>query len=203
MSAGPPAAAADSTPQRRLRIAALAVASAIVGGLLLASAGDLWESFLQLRVRGDAMTRERGNVAATREEVERRFKQGVAMLHMRQYTHAMTAFHRVLELAPQMPEVHVNMGFALLGQGQHKAAADFFNSALALKVDQANAYYGLALALEGQGDVEAALGAMRTFAHLARPDDPYREKAQALMQQLDEAVQQRRATGDKGQGAKQ
>lgn len=202
MSAVPPAAAAHRRPQQRLRIAALAGAGLLAGGLLLASAGDLWEDFLQLRVRGEAMTRERGHVAATREEVERRFKQGVAMLHMRQYDHALTAFHRVLELAPQMPEVHVNMGFALLGQGQHKAAADFFSSALALKVDQANAYYGLALALEGQGDLEAALGAMRTFAHLARPDDPYREKAQVLIRQLDEALPQSRARAGTAPGGR-
>jgi hypothetical protein len=37
-------------------------------------------------------------------------------------SHAITALHRVLELAPQLPEAHVNMGFALLGLQQAEPA---------------------------------------------------------------------------------
>lgn len=180
----------------------LATVVVLVGALLLSYSGDLWTGFLQLRVRGDAMTRERGSYELKRGEIDRRFKQGVAMLHMRQYEHAVTAFHRVLELAPQMPEVHVNMGFALLGQGKYKAAADFFKSALAIRSEQANAYYGLGLALEGLGELEGALGALRTYAHLVSPDDPYRQRARDLMLELEAMVSQRREDLEQRNGAK-
>ena len=126
----------------------------------------------------DPKTHERQARAA---EVNARFEQSAAMLHAKQYDYAIAALHRVLELAPRMPEAHVNMGYALLGLKRYQAAGDFFNSAIELRPAQANAYYGLALALEGQGELEGALGAMRSFAHLARADDPYRQKALAAL----------------------
>ena len=114
-------------------------------------------------------------------EVAERFSQGVVMLHAKQYEHALTAFHRVLALEPAMPEAHVNAGFALLGLGEPAAARDFFRSALELRARQLNAYYGLAVAYERLGDLPAARGAMRTYAHLAPKDDPFRRKAEAAL----------------------
>ena len=114
-------------------------------------------------------------------EVDRRFRQGVVMLHAKQYDHAITAFHQVLKLAPSMPEAHVNMGFALAGRGEPAAARDFFRSAIALRPRQANAYYGLALALDALGDRPGARGAMRTYVHLTPPGDPYRRKGEAAL----------------------
>jgi len=112
----------------------------------------------------------------------------VAMLHARRYDYAITALHRVLELAPRMPEAYVNMGFALLGKGEHRAARDFFQAAIDLRPYQHNAYWGLAVALEGLGDLEGAMGAMRTFIHLA-PSDPRTEafvrKARAALWEWD------------------
>lgn len=103
------------------------------------------------------------------------------MLHAKQYEHAMTAFHRVLERDPAMPEAHVNMGFALIGLERYGAARDFFESAITLRKEQINAYYGLAVALEGLRDRPGAIGAMRTFVHLSKPDEPYVRKAQAAL----------------------
>lgn len=108
---------------------------------------------------------------AREHELRVRFDQGVTMLHAKQYEHAITALHRVLELAPQMPEAHVNMGFALLGVKRAAAARDFFESAAQLNPMQANAYYGTAMAMEELGDLHAAVGAMRTYLHLARNED--------------------------------
>ncbi len=125
--------------------------------------------------------------------VDRHFRQGVAMLHAKQYEHAVTAFHQVLRYAPQLPEAHVNMGFALLGMGKHAAARDFFNSATELRPNQANAYYGMGLAHETLGDLDAALGAMRTYVHLAPAGDPYRRKADAAIWEMSEARDKRRA----------
>jgi tetratricopeptide (TPR) repeat protein len=105
-------------------------------------------------------------------EIRRRFEQAVVMLHARQYEHASTALHRVLILAPTMPEAHVNMGFALLGLQRPREALAFFEGASALKPDQANAYYGMALAHEAGGDLALATGAMRSYLHLARAESP-------------------------------
>lgn len=116
-----------------------------------------------------------------REEVRQRFVQGVMMLHAKQYEHAVTAFHRVLELSPDLPEAHVNMGFALMGLERYAAARDFFQGALALRKDQLNAYYGLAEALEALDDLPGAIGAMRTYVHLAPRDEPFRRKAEAAL----------------------
>jgi tetratricopeptide (TPR) repeat protein len=114
-------------------------------------------------------------------ELGQRFEQAVVMLHAKQYDHAITALHRVLELAPRMPEAHVNMGYALLGQARPDAARSFFDAAIELNPRQANAYYGLALAYEAQQDYESALGAMRTYLHFARSDDPYAAKARSAL----------------------
>ena len=134
-------------------------------------------------------------------EVDARFKQAVVMLHAKQYEHAMTALHRLLELAPEMPEVHVNMGFALLDMKQFPAARDFFLSAIALNVRQVNAYYGLAEAHEGLGELPEAMGAMRTFLHLAPPDDSYRDKARAALWEWE--TQPRHAADRSQAGAQQ
>lgn len=123
----------------------------------------------------------RHQTEAQAQEIERRFGQAVVMLHAKKYDHAITALHRVLELAPAMPEAHVNMGYALLGLERFKAAGDFFAGALALRPSQANAYFGLALALDAQHDRAGALGAMRTYVHLAPPDDPYVRRARAAL----------------------
>lgn len=117
----------------------------------------------------------------TDAELRQRFEQSVVMLHAKQYEHAITALHRVLQLAPRMPEAHVNMGYALLGLKQADAARSFFTSAIELRPQQANAYYGLALVEEMRHDYELALGAMRSYLHLSPADDQYRARARAAL----------------------
>lgn len=121
-------------------------------------------------------------------ELERRFQQGVVMLHAKQYEHAVTSFHWVLKQAPRMPEAHVNLGYALLGLKRFKPAEDFFRAAIELRPYQANAYYGLAEALEGRGELRAALGAMRTFIHLSGKNDPYLPRARAALWEWEERL---------------
>ncbi|HEY0825273.1 MAG TPA: tetratricopeptide repeat protein [Ramlibacter sp.] len=115
------------------------------------------------------------------QELKKRFEQAVVMLHAKQYDHAITALHRVLEIAPRMPEAHVNMGYALIGLEQHQAARGFFEAAVELNPRQANAYYGLALASEGLKDYEMALGAMRTYLHFAPAQDPHTARARSAL----------------------
>lgn len=116
-----------------------------------------------------------------RKEVDERFQQAVAMLHAKQYDYAVKALHRVIELAPRMPEAYVNMGYALIGLQNYKAAHDFFNVAIELRPYQANAYWGLAVTLEQMGDLQGALGAMRTYIHLSPPNDPHVRQARSAL----------------------
>jgi tetratricopeptide (TPR) repeat protein len=115
------------------------------------------------------------------EAMARRFRQGVLMLHAREYEHAAVAFQQVLDLQPRLPEAQVNMGFALLGLGRVDLARDFFRVALDLRPTQRNAYYGLAESLEALGDRPGAIGAMRTFVHLSPADAPFVRKARSAL----------------------
>lgn len=156
---------------RDLRIVGLVVTVALVagGGYLL----DRW-------INDSGKPDLKAHVDEKRkEEIDLRFKQGVIMLHAKQYDHAVTAFHRVLQLAPKMPEAHANMGFAMLGQKHYKEALDFFDGATELNRNQLNAYYGMAEAYEGLGDYRGALESMEAWLHRAKPDDPFRRRAEA------------------------
>ena len=150
-------------------------------------------------VTADQLTDEK-NLAKIKalKEVDIRFKQAIAMLHAKRYEHAVTALQRVLKLAPEMPEAHVNMGFALIGMEEYKAAGNYFNRAIELKEMQVNAYYGLAVALEGMGDLIGAMGAMESYLHLGNEDEKYRTKAQAALWEWRETLKQRKALADSG-----
>ena len=117
-------------------------------------------------------------------EVDRRFKEAVVMLHAKRYENAIKSLHRVLEINPNMPEAYANMGFALLGLEDYRVARDFFEGAIELRTTQTNAYFGLGEALIGLNDLEGALGAMRTYVHLVKPDDPFAAKATARIDEL-------------------
>lgn len=157
--------------RRDLRIVGL-----VVTVLLVAGGGYLLDRWINDSGRPDLMA----HVDEKRkEEIDLRFKQGVIMLHAKQHEHAMTAFYRVLQLAPKMPEAHVNMGFAMLGQKRYKEALAYFDSATELNRNQLNAYYGMAEAYEGLGDYRGALESMEAWLHRAKPDDPFRRKAEA------------------------
>jgi tetratricopeptide (TPR) repeat protein len=137
----------------------------------------------------DAEADPRGHAQQYRQRlIDERFQQAVAMLHANQYDFAITALHRVIELAPKMPEAYVNMGYALIGKQDYKAAADFFNVAIELKPYQANAYWGLAVSLEQLGELDAALGAMRTYIHLSPPNDPFLRKARSALWEWESAL---------------
>lgn len=175
-------AAQPGVRRRDVRFAAIAASVALIaaGGALIAF--DVWRPDGGEPYAIDARLDPAGHVRVRKEaEFEARFQQAVVMLHARQYDHAATALHRLLELAPEVPEVHVNMGYAMLGLQRYDAARDFFAGATELRPRQTNAYYGLAVALEALGDIPGALGAMRTYVHLGAPDDPYVRKANSAI----------------------
>ena len=128
-------------------------------------------------------------------ELRQRFDTAVLLLHARQFEPAAAALQRVLELAPRLPEAHVNMGFALLGLQRAAEAQRYFESAATLQADQANAYYGLALTHEAQGDLELALGAMRSYLHLAHAqDEAHLRRARAALWEWETKLAERRAS---------
>lgn len=152
------------------------VVIAIAGGLVLIVA---IEPPQRAKLALDSGSRQHA-IDRRQQEIAERFQQGVTMMQLRRYDDAVTAFHRVLELDPTIPEVHVNIGFAMYETGQHAAAQRFFEAATRLNKDQLNAYYGIALTARAQGANEVAAGAIRTWLHLAPPDDPFRPRAEAL-----------------------
>lgn len=171
-------------------LAALTTAVAIAAGGL---AIYLWPDPAPLPVAeqpADPKTDPGAHSRQAREaEIRARFEQAVVMLHAKRYDYAIKSLHRVLELAPKMPEAHVNMGYALLGMEDHKAAADFFSTAIELNPQQVNAYYGLAVAFEGLGDLQLAISAMRSYLHLNKnADDPYLAKARSALWEWENQV---------------
>ena len=116
------------TPATRWVASGLILALALLAGLVKGCSEDAPVSRLEHQQR------------MQQAELKQRFDQAVVMLHAKQYEHAVTALHRVLELAPRLPEAHANMGFALLGLQQPAVARGFFDAALALNPRQANAF---------------------------------------------------------------
>jgi len=114
-------------------------------------------------------------------ELHERFQQAAVMLHAGRHEYALAALQRVIELAPGLPEARVNAGYALLGLAEPRRAKQQFDLAIDLRPGQVNAYYGLALTLEALGERHAALGAMRTYVHLAEAQDPYVPKARSAI----------------------
>jgi len=163
------------------------IAVLVMGGMFITLARDLGP--VTQAARATAPVPVLPDDANAIHEVQIRFDQGVALLHAKRYEYAATAFQRVIELAPRLPEAHVNLGFAMLGVQQYEDAGNEFNLATQLHPEQANAYWGLALAMEGLKDYEGALGAMRAYIHLSRtPNDPYVPKARAALWEWEEQL---------------
>jgi tetratricopeptide (TPR) repeat protein len=129
------------------------------------------------------------------------FELAVERMQQRDYQAALQIWHRVLLESPENPQVKVNMGFTLIELGNYAAAGDFLRSAIEQNPYQANAYYGLALISEQAGDLETALGAMRSYIHLAGPDQDERfvRRARAALwewgERLGEAREAARESG--------
>ncbi|NCF37438.1 MAG: hypothetical protein GWP56_13825 [Gammaproteobacteria bacterium] len=100
-------------------------------------------------------------------ELDRIFSAAVWHMQQGQNQQALDLWHRALLINPDIPDVKVNMGFTLFELGEYITARDFFIDAMEQNAYQANAYYGLAITSEKMGDIEGALGAMRSFLHLA------------------------------------
>ena len=108
-----------------------------------------------------------------------------AVRHMQLAEHeqALSIWHQLLLTNPEIPEVKVNMGFSLFELGKFVPARDSFIAAMEQNAYQANAYYGLAISSEKLGDLQGAIGAMRSFLHLAddNTDERFLRRARAAL----------------------
>ncbi|MCF6236392.1 MAG: tetratricopeptide repeat protein [Gammaproteobacteria bacterium] len=130
----------------------------------------------------------KGNVDKPEDELQQQFQKAAKQLNARQYDDALKTLHRVLELAPDMPEAHSNMGYILLGMERYDIARDYFLSAIDLNGYQENAYWGLAVAYEKLDDLPAAMGAMRSYIHMAPKDDPFVRRARSALWEWETAL---------------
>ncbi len=120
------------------------------------------------------------------DETKQAFNQAVENLRNRHYQEAIAGFREVLSHTPSMPEAYLNMGFAHFELKHYKFAVESFQTAIDLRPSQVNAYWGLAVSLEGICDIPGAIGAMRTYVHLADPEEPYLKKANAALWEWDQ-----------------
>ena len=135
----------------------------------------------------DAFNQQQADVAniSLEPKTASLFNNALNDLRKRRYRQAIEGFRELLKTAPTMPEAYVNIGFANLELKQYEQAKQAFNAALDLRSGQVNAYWGLAVSLEGLCDIPTAIGAMKTYTHLAKQDDPYLNKANAALWEWD------------------
>ena len=149
----------SSTAKRRYLLAALLLTVAVI---LLGWTLDAWITGpATLTLPTSAIEKNIDN------DLEQLFAAAVRQMQQRQYQQALNLWHRALLMEPDIPEIKVNMGFSLYELGEYNTARDFFVDAMEQNAYQANAYYGLAITSEKMGDLEGALGAMRSYIHLA------------------------------------
>ena len=136
------------------------------------------------------------------QSLSRVFGEAVAQMRQGNYRQALDGWHRALLLAPEIPEIKVNMGFTLYELGEYATARDAFISAMEQNAYQSNAYYGLAIASEKMGDLEGALGAMRSYIHLAAggEDDRYIRRARSALWEWEALLAERAAGTRAGEG---
>ena len=140
-------------------------------------------------------------------DLEQLFAAAVRHMQKRQYQPALNLWHRALLIEPDIPEIKVNMGFSLYELGEYATARNFFIDAMEQNSYQANAYYGLAITSEKMGDLKGALGAMRSYIHLAadEQDEKFVRMARSALweweAQLAEDSRPPNSAGDSAQSA--
>jgi tetratricopeptide (TPR) repeat protein len=127
-------------------------------------------------------------------DLDQLFTKAVRHMQLGEYELAVNLWHQITLINPAIPEVKVNMGFSLFELGQFETARDFFISAMQQNDFQANAYYGLAITSEKMGDLEGALGAMKSYIHLAQneEDQPFIRKARSALWEWETQLESKR-----------
>ena len=128
-------------------------------------------------------------------QLDRTFTTAVRHMQQGEYEQAVNLWHQILLNNAAIPEVKVNMGFSLFELGRYETARDFFIGAMQQNAFQANAYYGLAITSEKMGDLEGAMGAMKSYIHLAqnKEDQPFIRKARSAVWEWESQLQSKRS----------
>ena len=128
-------------------------------------------------------------------QLDRTFSTAVRHMQRGEYEQAVNLWHQILLNNAAIPEVKVNMGFSLFELGRYETARDFFIAAMQQNAFQANAYYGLAITSEKMGDLEGAVGAMKSYIHLAqnKEDQPFIRKAKSAVWEWESQLQSKRS----------
>lgn len=148
--------------------------------ILIAAGGMLFNRLL-IENNSQVITTVKSINHNTNNLIDQYFTNAIQYMQSRQYEQAVAEWHKILLLQPDIPEVQVNLGFSLFELGRYEAAREFFISTIDHYAFQANAYYGLAIASEKLGDIEAAMGAMRSYIHLAAGDETFIRKARSAL----------------------
>lgn len=153
-------------------------------GVLTAAMAAIYGAIVSAPSRGVVVKEEplrQSTAEKTHEEFVGAFDQGLAAFKRGDAHGAAVAFDKAAQINPASSDARVNLGFALVELNAWDAARDNFERALAINPQQFNAYYGIAEVLEAQGAIDQAAGAMNTFLYYARPDDPFRRRAEAAL----------------------
>jgi tetratricopeptide (TPR) repeat protein len=86
-----------------------------------------------------------------------------------QYAEAIHNYHLALELAPDLPELHINIGSAFLACGQLPKALEHFQRTVHLQPDFAEAHYNLGIVQAGLKRLEKAMESYKQSISL-KPD---------------------------------
>ena len=104
--------------------------------------------------------------AARRAAAVTQFNLGNALAGKGRFDEAITAYRRVIDLDPAIPEAHNNLGNALADLGRTGEAVVAYRASLALKEDSADTHVNLANALQVEGALAEALAAARRALEL-------------------------------------
>lgn len=122
----------------------------------------------------DPATDPSGHSDQMRErEMRQRLAEARKLLDAGKYGDAVPPLIRAIAITPRHPDPYVSMGYAQLGLGNLAHAAKAFMQAIDLKPNESTAYYGLGMVFEQEGDLEGALGAIRSYLHLAKDVDAF------------------------------
>lgn len=174
---------------RKNRLAFYSIAAVLVCTTTIVGGWLINESMNRTQVE------EKKETARNEHQVllDKYFNNALSYMQNKQYPQAVLVWNELLLINDSIPEVHVNQGFSLFEMGHIEPASKHFQRALELNSYQINAYYGLAICFEKMEDMESAMGAMRSYIHLADDNDPFVRKAQSALWEWENDLKSQRA----------
>jgi protein O-mannosyl-transferase len=153
---------ADLLPQRRLRLALIVPAVAVICALAVATS-------VQLRYWRDSVTLFEHALAVTSRNATAHETYGLALMQSGRVAEAADQFRRCIEIGSSVPEPYANLGNACSLLGRTDEALEQYRKALSLDPNSAPAHYNIALALSRQNKTDEAIKEYEEALRLA-PD---------------------------------